>query len=244
MPLIPDFTDLRYLNEVGWFLYREKYGYNHHTQSYAKERLIWSQMLLDEVLGYCNHEQKWLKDKTVVSVGCGCTGDLAVWPAATKIAMDPLLYVYQKLGMLLEDAAHTTRTIYLSVGAEEIPLLDECADLVVCRNALDHMLASKQGLQQIWRILKSDGLLFLSVDVGGEPTPDEPTVFSVENLSVLLEEQFETLKFTTGHPAHDEWRDCSVRALARKKPGKTLLPDKKAILQAYETLIAKGNSVG
>ncbi len=236
---IPDFTDPRYLNEVGWFLYREKYGYNHFTESYAGERLVWSKMLLDEVLSYCGHEQEWVEDKTVASIGCGCSGDLAVWPAATKIAVDPLLYVYQKLGMLVEDAADTPRTIYLAVGAEELPLLDECADLVLCRNALDHMLNSKQGLKQIWRILKNDGLLFLSVDIGGEPTPDEPTVFSQESLTSLLHEQFHVLKFTTGHKPHDEWRDGSVRAMAQKKTGPTPCLDKEAIRRAYELSIAQ-----
>ena len=239
MPFIPDFTDLRYLNEVGWFLYREKHGYNHFTGSYAAERLVWSKMLLDEVLAYCGCDEKYLEDKTVVSIGCGCTGDLAVWPAATKIAVDPLLYVYQQLGMLLEDAEHTTRTTYLSVSAEELPLLDQCADLVLCRNALDHMLDSRQGLKQIWRILKSEGLLFLSVDIGGEPTPDEPTVFSEESLSMLVQERFSILKFTTGHQPHDEWRNCSVRAAARKKPGPAVSLDKKGILEAYESLITK-----
>jgi SAM-dependent methyltransferase len=239
MPLIPDFTDLRYLNEVGWFLYRDKYGYNHVTDSYAQERLVWSQMLLDEVLSYCGHESKWLEDKTVVSIGCGCTGDLAAWPVATKIAVDPLLYTYQKLGMLLEDAPHTGRTIYLSVGGEELPLLDECADLVLCRNALDHMLDSDEALRQIWRILRRDGRFFLSVDIGGPSTPDEPRVFSEDGLSTLLAEQFEILKFTTGHPPHDEWRDCSVRLLARKSPGPTVSLDKEDILRAYKASIGE-----
>ena len=99
MPFIPDFADPRYLNEVGWFLYREKYGYNHFTRSYAEERLVWSQMFLEEVLALCGRDPRWLKDKTVVSIGCGCSGDLAVWPAAAKVGVDPLLYVYQKLGM-------------------------------------------------------------------------------------------------------------------------------------------------
>ncbi len=246
MPKVPDFSDLRYLNEVGWFLYREKYGYNHYSQSYAEERVVWSQMLLEEVLGCCGHEQKWLEDKTVVSVGCGCTGDLACWPAAIKIAVDPLLYVYQKLGMLVEDATSTTRTVYLSVGAEDMPLLDECADLVVCRNALDHMLDSEEGLRQIWRILKKDGAFFLSVDIGGEPTPDEPRVFSIDSLSGLLREQFEVLRLTDDHPPHDEWRVCSVRVLARKKLRATVSLDKEGILRAYEASIAqehRGDSV-
>ena len=81
---IPDFDDARYLNEVGWFLYREKYGHNHFTGSYAKERLLWSQMLLEEFLHCYEKDRKWVEDKTVVSIGCGCTGDLAAWPAAVS----------------------------------------------------------------------------------------------------------------------------------------------------------------
>jgi len=53
----------------------------------------------------------------------------------------------------------------------------------MCRNALDHMPRPEEALQQIHRLLKPDGVFFLSVDIGGLPTPDEPTVFSV--VSVL-----------------------------------------------------------
>jgi len=239
MPFVPDFGDPRYLHEVGWFLSREKYGYNHDAPTYAGERLVWSQMLLDEVLGYCGHDLTWLEDKTVVSVGCGCTGDLAVWPAALKVAVDPLVYVYQKLGMLLDDAPHTSRTTYLAVGAEQMPLLDHYADLVVCRNALDHMLDPERGLQEIWRVLKSDGRLFLSVDVGGEPTPDEPTVFSVESLRALLGSWFETVKLTRDHPPHAEGRDGSVNLVARRKPGAGVSLDKEALLHAYEASLGQ-----
>ncbi len=244
MPFIPDFSDLRYLNEVGWFLYREKYGYNHFTRSYAEERLVWSQMFLDEVLALCGRVPHWLNDKTVVSIGCGCSGDLAAWPAATKIGVDPLLYVYQKLGMLVEDAAGMSRTLLLSVGVEQLPLLDECADLVVCRNALDHMLDSDEGLRQIRRILKKDGALFLSVDIGGEPTPDEPRVFSMEGLSAFLGKYFEILKLTDGHPPHDEWRVCSVRILLRKTDRPEAPLDREAILLAYEASISKHKNDG
>lgn len=244
MPFVPDFSDPRYLNEVGWFLYREKYGYNHFCSSYAEERLVWSRMLLEDVLTCCGHEQQWLHDKTVVSIGCGCTGDLAVWPAATKIGADPLLYVYQQLGLLVGDAPGTSRTILLSVAVEQLPLIDECADLVICRNALDHMLDSEEGLRQISRILKKDGALYLSVDIGGEPTPDEPRVFSIESLSSLLGEQFEILKLTEGYLPHDEWRICSVRVLARKTGRPASFLDKDSILRAYESSIAPPRGEG
>jgi ubiquinone/menaquinone biosynthesis C-methylase UbiE len=180
---LPDFNDPRYLNEVGWFLHREKYGYNYLTDSYTNERLAWSSMLLEEVLSACGQDRKWLENKTVVSIGSGCTGDLAAWPAAVKIAVDPLLRTYQQLNMLVEDTPDTNRTLYLSMGAQEIPLLDDSVDLVLCRNALDHMPDPKNGLAQIWRILKKDGAFFLSVDIGGSPTPDEPSPFTRESLA-------------------------------------------------------------
>ena len=178
MPKLPDFNDLRYLNEVGWFLYREKYGYNHFTNSYANERLAWSPILLEEFLNACGQDRKWLETKTVLSIGSGCTGDLAAWPVALKIAVDPLLYVYQQLNILIEDHPETNRTLYLSTGVEDLPLLDESVDVVLCRNALDHMPDPKIARAQIWRILKNAGVLFLSVDIGGAPTPDEPSPFT------------------------------------------------------------------
>ena len=239
----PDFNDLRYLNEVGWFLYREKYGYNHYTDSYAKERLVWSQMLLNEVLGLCGRDRKWVEDKSVVTVGCGCTGDLAAWPAAVKIAVDPLLYVYQKLDMLIEDAPNTSRTMFLSVGVEDTPLLDECADMVICRNALDHMPDPREGLRQIRRILKNNQMFFLSVDIGGVPTPDEPSPFTRESLLSLLQDHFEIVSERDGQPPHDEWRDCSVRILAQKKVHVTPVLSKEVILEAYETHIRRTGPV-
>jgi SAM-dependent methyltransferase len=230
---IQNLADPRYLDEVGWFLYHERYERHQFGGSYDDERRTYSQLLLDEVLGYCCQHQAWLTDKTVVSIGCGCTGDLAAWPAAVKIAVDPLLYTYQKLGMLIEDIAGTNRTVHLAMSVEDIPLLDDCADLVICRNALDHMPDPAKALHQMRRILKTDGVLFLSVDIGGFATPDEPTVFSTDSLVTLLQEQFEIVKHTADELPHSGWRPYSVRILARKIPQAGLSLDKAAILQAY-----------
>jgi SAM-dependent methyltransferase len=231
---IPDMGDPRYLDEVGWFLYHERYERHQFGGSYDDERLEYSRLLLDEVLGYCCQNHAWLVDKTVVSLGCGCTGDLAAWPAAVKIAVDPLLYTYQKLDMLLEDLGGTSRTVHLAMSAEDLPLLDECAHLVICRNALDHMQDPAKALQQMWRILRADGRLFLSVDIGGFPTPDEPTVFSVDSLLALLgQRQFEIVQHTGAEEPHSGWRPCSMRILARKKPHAGTTLNKDEILQAY-----------
>jgi SAM-dependent methyltransferase len=233
MPLIPNLTDPRYLDEVGWFLYHKEYRRQQFGGTYDEERLAYSRLLLDEVLGYCGHDEPWLKDKTVVSIGSGCTGDLAAWPAAVKIAVDPLLYTYQQLRMLVGDVSGTSQTVHLAMSVEELPLLDDCADLVICRNALDHMPDPQLGLRQIGRILKDNAPLFLSVDIGGFPTPDEPTVFSVDSLVALLEDQFAIVRHTDDHLAHSGWRAGSVRMLARKKPQAREVLDSNQVLQAY-----------
>jgi SAM-dependent methyltransferase len=244
MPLIPDLTDPRYLDEVGWFLYHKAYGRQQFGGSYDEERVAYSRMLLDEVLSYCGHDEPWLRDKTVVSIGCGCTGDLVAWPASVKIAVDPLLYTYQKLGMLVDDSAGTSRTVHLAVGIEALPLLDDCADLVICRNALDHMPDPTLGLRQICRILKDNAPLFLSVDIGGFPTPDEPIVFSVDSLKALLKEEFAIVRHTDDHLSHSGWRAGSVRILARKRPQTHELLDADQILQAYVARLAEREQEG
>jgi SAM-dependent methyltransferase len=239
MPQIPDLTDPRFLDEIGWFLYHEKYVRDKFGGSYDAERLAYSRLLRDEVARYLDTDARWLERKTVVSIGCGCTADLTAFPAGVKIAIDPLLYIYQQLGMLVPDEAGS-RTVYLSLAAESLPLLDNCADLVICRNALDHMPDPQFALKEISRILINDGALFVSVDIGGVPTPDEPTVFSVESLhALLLREQFEVVTLTDNHPPHSEGRLCSLRVAALKKPRSSQPLDKDKILGAYEARVVK-----
>jgi SAM-dependent methyltransferase len=237
MPKVPDLTDPRYLDEIGWFLYHEKYGRDKFGGSYDSERLAYSRLLLDELVRYLGTDIGWMQGKTIISIGSGCTGDLAAFPAAVKIAIDPLLYAYQRLGMIIRDEVGS-RTVYLSLGAEDLPLLDESADLVLCRNALDHMPQPDVALKEIWRILNPDGALFLSIDIGGEATPDEPTVFSPESLRDLLAEGFELATPMDKYPPHSLGRVYSIRFVARKKSAENRLPDKTEILRDYEASIA------
>jgi ubiquinone/menaquinone biosynthesis C-methylase UbiE len=238
MPQMFDLSDPRYLDEIGWFLYHEKYERDQFGGSYNAERLAYSRLLLNEVVRYLGRDAQWLENKTIISIGCGCTGDLTAFPGAVKIAIDPLLNVYQQLGMLAEDKGNS-RTVYMSTGIENLPLLDESADLVIFRNALDHVPDPTVALKECWRILCNEGALFLSVDIGGLPTPDEPTVFSLESLRALLAEDFELATPSEKHPPHSRGRLCSLRILARKKPRIRQVLDKDAILLAYESRIAQ-----
>src|SRR5438128_12699157 len=55
--------------------------------------------------------------------------------------------------MLVEDEVGS-RTIHLSREAEDLSFLGGCADLVICRNAVDHMPKPGLALQEMWEILQ------------------------------------------------------------------------------------------
>lgn len=232
MPELPDLRDPRYRDEIGYFIAYERYYFA--PGEYPEARRSYSRTLLREVLHYCEQDEGWLGDKVVVSVGCGCSGDLLEWPAAVKIGIDPLLYAYQKLGMLGEDAPGTTRTIGLSVSAESTPLLDDAADLVVCRNVLDHIPEPPLAVAEIARILRPDGALFLGVDVGGDPTPDEPSAFSSEQEPLdLLSDRFDLVRVEKVAKPYSVNRDFSIRVVARPRPAPPDLLDKDAVFDDY-----------
>ena len=233
MPELPDLKDPRYRDEIGYFIAYEKYYFR--PNEYPEERLSYSRSLLNEVLSHCDKDEDWLRDKTVVSIGCGCSGDLLVWPAGVKIGIDPLLYAYQRLGMLGEDLPGTSPTIGLSISGEDTPLLDECADLVICRNALDHVPDPPRVVEEMARILKADGVLYLGVDLGGDPTPDEPSVFSAEDeVFALLEGHFEVIGVKRVDQSYSLNRDHSVRVVGRPKPQHRQLLDKEEIFRDWE----------
>ena len=232
MPDLPDLEDPRYRDEVGYFIAYEKYYFA--PGEYPEARRQYSRTFLREVLDRCERDEEWLRDRTVVSIGCGCSGDLLEWPAAVKIGIDPLLYAYQKLGMLGDDAPGTSRTVGLSVSAEDTPLLDDCADLVACRNVLDHVPEPPRVAAEMARILRGDGLLFLGVDIGGDPTPDEPSAFSsVDEVRGVIDVHFDTITLDEVDRPYSVNRDFSIRVVARPKPADGIRLDKEAVFEDY-----------
>jgi SAM-dependent methyltransferase len=233
VPELPDLSDPRYLDEVGWFLhYKHKRRYE-YGKPYDDERLENSRVLLEDIPAFCGISEDALRESTVLTIGCGCTAELAAWPARTKLGVDPMLYVYQHLGMLIDDAPGTSSTIYIPAGAEDIPLVDGCADLTICRNALDHIPDPAPALAEIARVTAEDGIVFISVDLGGEPTPDEPTVFSEQSLRELLDEHLDVLRFEIKPESHSGRREAGVLVTGRPLPRRGRLLDADEVLAEY-----------
>lgn len=237
VPRLPDLDDPRYLLEVGWFVEHE----HQLAGTYDTARRQAAELWRAEVLAACGVDEEWLAAQTVLTIGCGCTGDLATWRAAAKVAADPLVYTYQQLGMLLADDSGTAPTVFLDAGAEEIPLVDGAAGLVLCRNALDHIVDPSLALQEMARVVADDGFVVVSVDIGGEPTPDEPSVFATEeDVRATIAAHLAVVRIDDMGPPHSHLRDKRVLVVAKRLAPAQPRLDKDAVRTAYERLAWHG----
>lgn len=119
--------------------------------------------------------------KVVVDIGSGPLGFPDACPARVSIGVDPLAEEYAGSGLLLDSDA-----IYLSTGAEEIPLLSASVDVVVARNCLDHVDDPGSALSEIQRILRPGGTLILNFDVEHTPTATEPHRLTTAGVKSML----------------------------------------------------------
>jgi len=101
-----------------------------------------------------------------------------------------------------------TKAIYLTTGAEQVPLRSGTVDVVLARNSLDHVDDPEATLDQAQRILRPEGTLILMFDVGHPPTATEPHSLDLELVRTWLpkmridRERLHTTSFgTTGSSA-------------------------------------------
>ena len=97
--------------------------------------------------------------KVVVDIGPGPLGFPDACPARISIGVDPLAARYAEHGLLLPDSP----AVYLSAGAERMPLLTAGADVVLARDSLDYVEDPEAVIREARRILRPGGTLILHV---------------------------------------------------------------------------------
>jgi SAM-dependent methyltransferase len=122
--------------------------------------------------------------KVVAEVGSGPLGFPDACPARISIGVDPLAGRYADHGLLLPDSP----AIYLSAGAENIPLLTSSVDVALARNTLDYVDDPDRAVRELGRILRPGGLLILLFDVDHVPSPTQPNALTVERVRSSLED--------------------------------------------------------
>lgn len=102
--------------------------------------------------------QKVPPNAVILDVGCGPTCAARLFGSGLKIFMDPLINSYQnKYSEILPTGQK------ISCTAERIPLKDNSSDIVLCVNALDHMIDPGKALGEIHRVLKREGIFILGL---------------------------------------------------------------------------------
>jgi len=127
-------------------------------------------------------DERFFDGKVVVDIGPGPLGFPDACPARVSIGVDPLAERYHEHGLLLEGS----HAIYLSLGAEAIPLTSASVDVVVARNSLDHVDDPDAVLAETKRLLRPGGTLILNFDAGHEPTATEPHSLTREGVRGAL----------------------------------------------------------
>ncbi len=96
--------------------------------------------------------------KRVLDAGCGPVGLIHFLPeAALRIRLDPLLRDYAERLSLPEPG------LSLVAKAEQLPLLSDTVEVVICFNALDHMQDPQGALRELCRVAHPGGTVLLMV---------------------------------------------------------------------------------
>ena len=98
----------------------------------------------------------------VVEVGSGPVGVAAYFPAAERVAVDPLAARYAEMPGLT--ALRSPEVQYLEGKGEALPCPDARYDLAMIENCIDHVQDIEDVMRELTRVLKPDGVLYLTVN--------------------------------------------------------------------------------
>ncbi|HJU44103.1 MAG TPA: class I SAM-dependent methyltransferase [Vicinamibacterales bacterium] len=102
-------------------------------------------------------------DGKVLEIGSGPVGIVNFLDWGTRYAIDPLEHFYRTQPALV--ARRNPDVTYIDGTGERLPFEDGSCALVIIDNVIDHTYEPGKILDEIHRILRSDGHLYLSVNV-------------------------------------------------------------------------------
>lgn len=98
----------------------------------------------------------------VIEVGCGPIGVAGFFPAAERVAVDPLEDFYGKNEVL--SALRNPAVQYRKGVGEKLPAEDARYDLAIIENCIDHVHDMQGVMRELTRVLKPGGVLYLTVN--------------------------------------------------------------------------------
>jgi SAM-dependent methyltransferase len=103
----------------------------------------------------------------VLEIGSGPIGVAAYFPAASRVAVDPLEDFYSRNERLIE--LRQPDMEYRVGQGEALPVGDGEFDLAIMENCIDHVRDPDAVMQEIRRVLRPNGVLYLTVNCRAVP---------------------------------------------------------------------------
>jgi SAM-dependent methyltransferase len=138
------------------------------------------------------------KGMKVADIGSGPLPTLLVFEDCDRYCIDHLLDTYREIGYPIEHFESLIR--FINAKSESIPLPDRYFDVIISRNALDHVDDFEATAREIKRLLKPEGYLHILVNYH-TPTSSEPLVLNDER----IEANFGGMRMRKLAEAEDAW---------------------------------------
>lgn len=152
----------------------------------GRKRAAFRKLYIQLYCHYLSVRKTTFKGKILLDVGCGPHGAVGWFDTQLTFGVDPLANRYHLNFDLSKD-----NVVYLNTGVEKIPLIDSSVDVVISRNAIDHVDSLPSAINEIYRIIKHGGTLLMAVNYQEEQTITEPVVINDHTLKNLLKGKFE-----------------------------------------------------
>lgn len=135
-------------------------------QAKEGEGLSWYQWRADNLLDIVGkafgQDKPDFTQAHVLEVGSGPVGLVSGLKAARRVALDPLCDFFSTQPELTEHRDPDVE--YVCSQGETIPFDSESFDLIVIENVIDHVQNARGVMDEIYRVLKKDHWLYLSVN--------------------------------------------------------------------------------
>lgn len=124
----------------------------------------WSAKHLLEILSKAfQGNQSSLESANILEVGSGPIGIVSFLKAKERYAIDPLNDFYSSQPSLIEK--RNPKVNYQMARGEELVFKDDYFDLVIIDNVIDHVQNADGVMREIYRVLKPNAILFLTVNL-------------------------------------------------------------------------------
>jgi hypothetical protein len=216
----PDAT-AKYKDELNYWIAAINGQEPTHGEKFVEVFSGWQRTRLNELADRLSIDRDaamdaWTSTRDVVEIGGGPIPCCGFRPFRSAVAVDPLADGYLS-SHLVPRAVLERPVVHLAACGENIPLAGASCDLIIAENCLDHTDQPAMVVQEMGRLLRPGGMVWLLVDLMDYSDHMHPSPMSPARLKDLfLPRGFEFLYNESWEGASHPMARLQLRALLRR----------------------------